>query len=641
MSHSSNDVLCSDQVTKVTFLAAPISKMWVVSTARSFLDEGIELEVSKPDIMSKSSVNSADDTNNASTDQDSEGSVEVPKPKSSALTSPSHRWRLFTVVTLLLTLVGLTISLIVRHIVASPSTEPAPIKELECYASFPHLEYMTSNKWWNNSKPPTSQNLVTELSRFQWIQARQPFEPIFGDDTTVAGVVYTLSNETLKMTVLFPPLYPQEGRTVNVYIRHIFETVIANATCEIQENTWHCPVRVSGLDPRADYTFEVHYKSDPANESNPSYNYTGEIPRQVDFPRVTALSCFGRDDTKDKTDLIRAIVAAKPNILALQGDQTYMNVLGYGFTELIYSINSLTRRMPTLVQMDDHDYGEGNLWGASDAGETSGDGFSRPPCIVNAVQRLSMSHMPDPASDIPLANGIDPYYTSYQYGLVDFALLEARKYKSRDAKADSETLLGQEQEEWLTEWCSESKSPLRIILTQTPFASLATNITLPGQGGFIGEARPRDTIDTNAYPTSGRQRFMEIAKGCSSLILSGDQHLGLAVAYDDFGISECASPAAINDQFWRLNFEAENSTVTDYYNEQHRILRAWNVEETVWRQYRPVDTRYANDTVKAARGDGFLMVDLDGETATCEMHGYRQGPDLVWAVTVPAKANET
>ena len=43
----------------------------------------------------------------------------------------------------------------------------------------------------------------------------------------------------------------------------------------------------------------------------------------------------------------------------LQGDQTYdPKNLGLGQLELVYSIRNLTSVMPTIVQLDDHDYGK-------------------------------------------------------------------------------------------------------------------------------------------------------------------------------------------------------------------------------------------------------------------------------------------
>ncbi|GKY95923.1 hypothetical protein MPSEU_000552900 [Mayamaea pseudoterrestris] len=527
----------------------------------------------------------------------------------------------------------------------------APPPADDCYDLHPQLESMTAREWWTSDGYAHGNAETSESSRYEWFRARQPMAPIYGDTTMIAGVLFTLSQGTLKLTVLFPPLYPNESRSALVLVRDsVNATLVASAACLIAESTWHCPVRASGLNANRDYTYEIVYPPDVSGAIKTTYTYSGNIPKQVTYPKIATLSCFGIDDTKNKSQLVQAVLESKPNLVALQGDQTYMSALGYGFTELVYSMSEVTRNLPTLVQMDDHDYGQGNLFGAVDnynettISEHGVDGFGRPTCMVNALQKLAMSHMPDPASNVSAA-GIDAYFTSFTYGSVEFAVLESRKFKSHNEE-NGGSLLGYDQEAWLEQWCSSNNasttsSPLlKIILTQTPFASLATNLTAPWLEGAIGAIRLGDTRDSNAFPAQGRRRFMEIAHGCSQLIISGDQHVGLVASYDDYGMSECASPAAINDQFWRMNFEPVNTTIVDvFYNQSHTLLGSWNAEEWVWRNYRPFDTRAANDTIKAGRGDGFLMVNLDGQTATCEMHGYRLGHETIWAVTVPAVAN--
>lgn len=507
----------------------------------------------------------------------------------------------------------------------------------ECYAQYPQLEYMTALQWWKNQELPKRHISPDEDDRYDWFQDRQPFQPIVGEETVIAGVLYTLHDETLKMTALFPPMYPEESREAIMHI--VSPSREAYASCIIQEQTWHCSFRIEKISPDEDVIFDITYRPGPATLPSRIYSYSGSIPHQRAYPRIVALSCFGADNTRDKSSLIRAIKETQPDLLALQGDQTYSNVLGYGFLELVYSLNSITRSIPTLVQMDDHDYGEGNLFGAEGGAETSGDGFHAPPCIVNAIQKLAMSHMPNPESQTQLDNGIDKYFTSFSYGRVDFAILEARKFKS-DYPSSTNSLLGKEQEAWLRSWCGSKRDHLKIILSQTPFASLGTNMTLPSRNSYIGEASLYDARDTNACPPEGRKRFMEIIKGCSRLVIAGDQHVGIAVTHDDYGVSQCSSPAAINDQFWRLNFEPLNKSVLDLTNQQYRVLRVSNIEESVWRNYRPIETRTMDDSIKAARKDGFLMIDFEDEkSAVCSMHGYRNGHEVAWSVSVDVEVS--
>jgi len=53
----------------------------------------------------------------------------------------------------------------------------------------------------------------------------------------------------------------------------------------------------------------------------------------------------------------------EPDLLVLQGDQTYFHKnLVYGQLETFYTLRDLTRNIPTIVQLDDHDYGESSAF---------------------------------------------------------------------------------------------------------------------------------------------------------------------------------------------------------------------------------------------------------------------------------------
>jgi len=356
--------------------------------------------------------------------------------------------------------------------------------------------------------------------------------------------MYTHSNATLKLSVFFPPLYPSESRHADVVV-----STSAGATqttyvrsCDIAEHIWVCSVRIDHLPEDVEYSYVVSYQPDVTIMKNGVYNYGGNIPAQPveskGYPRVAALGCFGKDSTRDRTDFVQAVLSEKPDLVVVQGDVSYnKSQVAYDFLEFAFSVRDLTRDRPTLMQMDDHDYGEPNLWGADVGDEMSGSGFSKPPCIVNAYQRLFMSHMPDPAVDWTLINGITIHYTTYKWGNVEFAVLESRKFKNI---RQGESLLGTEQEDWLDEWCSndddndnQQQPPLKVVLTQTPFADISTSETNMKHQGMYENDDP--AVDSNGYPASGRQRFFDIVDGCSSLILSGDQHLGIAVQYEQYG----------------------------------------------------------------------------------------------------------
>jgi hypothetical protein len=235
----------------------------------------------------------------------------------------------------------------------------------DCLESLEYGQEIISTRDWTNNQ------LHVDQDRHGWFLNRQPNEPIVGDDTVIAGVLYTFSEDVLKLTVLFPPLHPTESRVAELIVKEkvnqddgSVSKIKLEESCEIQENTWHCLFQADLSDSwwstaTADsFSYEVRYHPDPETLPNVMYTYEGSVPRPVDYPKVLTMGCFGPDSTKDKPELMNAVTEVSPDLVVLQGDQTYFHhILAYGFLELVYTINSVTRNVPTIVQMDDHDIG--------------------------------------------------------------------------------------------------------------------------------------------------------------------------------------------------------------------------------------------------------------------------------------------
>jgi PhoD-like phosphatase len=508
-----------------------------------------------------------------------------------------------------------------------------------CYQSMDRsFEAYTTLDWWNTE--PT-ERYIPQTSFFR---TRQKYGPLEDKDTMIAGVLFSFSNYTLKMTVLFPPLYPDESRSAKLLLtnRNTGE-LVATRDCDIIPNTWKCGFRVDSsellADKEQDYAYEIQYQpeQDTAagdNEATISYKYNGVIPVPRQNPRIVGLGCFGYDTKTEKDSLVAAVNALNPDVIVLQGDQTYFHAdLGFGFLQLVYSISEMTKSVPTIVQMDDHDYGEPNLWGANDSREAdSGAGFfEKPVCLINQLQELCMGHNPDSASKETLQNGIDIYYTNYIYGRLDFAILEARKFKNKNS---GDSMLGDEQEAWLQGWCDIDRDKLKVVLTQTPFAVLSTHETV--ENGGMKEIKFAN--DANGSPVEGRRRAMDILTGCSNLVLSGDQHLAVGVTYDDYGVTECASPAALNSVWWRRNNNKVGSTHIDLHGNEYTLHAVWNVDQNLTTRFKkPGETLNANASIKQLRADGFLVVDIIDMEATCATHSYHTGTlqSPIWEFTVP------
>jgi hypothetical protein len=192
-----------------------------------------------------------------------------------------------------------------------------------CFERNPGQEDVSTLRWWTNWKP-----LDGLYERLAWFRNREMYGPIVDsrEDTLIAGVLYTHSMETLKMTVLFPPLFPEESREATVFLVGMQTATVWERKCKIKDGTWHCLVRFDDIPHSESYMYEVKYTVDPTQiESQTSYFYSGSVPIQKDYPRMAGVGCFGVDSTKNKDDLREAIIAQDPDIVILQGDQTYFH----------------------------------------------------------------------------------------------------------------------------------------------------------------------------------------------------------------------------------------------------------------------------------------------------------------------------
>ena len=177
-----------------------------------------------------------------------------------------------------------------------------------CYEKLQDVESLTARQWWLNPR-------AVNKERNAWFRNRLVHDPIVGEDTIVAGVLYTFSKSTLKMTIFFPPLYPAESRTATLIVTGQSSGTSREATCIIKEHTWNCLARLVNLSHQQTYSFEVIYHPYPNNESDLIYTYNGIVPQQVDYPRIAAMGCFGKDNTKDKSELVNAVASESADIL--------------------------------------------------------------------------------------------------------------------------------------------------------------------------------------------------------------------------------------------------------------------------------------------------------------------------------------
>lgn len=404
----------------------------------------------------------------------------------------------------------------------------------------------------------------------------------------VLSTLYTVSEETLKMTVQFPPLHSDNQAQLKTYKgTQVSDIDPLSRTATFKLNNW------DSSKPRPFHASLV------ANDRV----YSGTIrkePFDSEIIELAALTChktytgglkwnenglwFPHADTTD------ALKAKEPDMLYFSGDQIYEGDLTpawqkneeayildylYKWYHWCWAFNDLTRHAPTVVIPDDHDVYHGNLWGAGERvkrtieGLSAQDqgGYKHNPSFVNAVHRTQTSHLPDPVDAAPDANGNSVYFTRLIYGGLDIAIISDRQFKESPAVAVPEgdvyngwfraegfnpstdadknvPLLGHRQESFMSEWATTQPEDtwLKLFFSQTPFVCLQT-MPEGSRGGKqpglkihpIGEMASNDVpvadADSNGWPQSARNRAVAMLKEAGALHVAGDQHLGYVAQY--------------------------------------------------------------------------------------------------------------
>ncbi|MEM9525323.1 MAG: hypothetical protein AAGA31_01885 [Bacteroidota bacterium] len=298
---------------------------------------------------------------------------------------------------------------------------------------------------------------------------------------------------------------------------------------------------------------------------------------------LAAFSCNSNKDRGDRDEYVRNIEYLDPDLLFFAGDQSYDHKehtaawlkFGQQFREAF-------RHRPMIAIPDDHDIGQGNLWGEGgkiaevQAGHDGGYFFHHE--YVKMVERCQTAHLPDPYDATPVEQGIGVYYTSYKLGPVDFAIIEDRKFKSgpfgkipqmgprpdhvNDPTYDPATidlpglkLLGDRQLAFLENWSqAESAGRMKAVLSATGFCGGAH---LHGNK----EGRLHADLDSNGWPQTGRKKAISLIKAANAVHIAGDQHLATIIQH---GIEEFADgplafvvPAIVNNYYSRWWWPAD------------------------------------------------------------------------------------
>lgn len=416
---------------------------------------------------------------------------------------------------------------------------------------------LCTNDWWNRPVPKVANQIICDL--------RVP------RDETVAFGIYTTQDGVLKLSAQLYPLYPEETREVRLEIEKDGEwTEIAKQ--KVHDIGWDTTFRVEKWDETQDTKYRLRHGEKATCEGLVRKDPVGK--KEI---VLAALSCNSNRDRGVREEYTRNINAQDPDLIFFAGDQSYDHTehtaawikFGIAFRELF-------RNRPCITIPDDHDIGQGNLWGengkVAKLGSGADGGYFYHPDYVKMVERQQTAHLPDPYDPTPVEQGIGVYYTNLILGGVDFAILEDRKFKTGpagrhpmkgprpdhilDPNYDPQVvdvpglkLLGDRQLKFLEDWSDDREGvAMKAVLSQTGFC---------GGAHLHGSIKNRlhADMDSNGWPQTGRNKALELIEKANAVHIAGDQHLTTLIQHGikDYGDGPWAFvvPAIVNTYYGR------------------------------------------------------------------------------------------
>jgi alkaline phosphatase D len=505
----------------------------------------------------------------------------------------------------------------------------------------------------------------------------------------VLGTLYTLNGPVLKLTAQLLPIGDADPGEVRLQTRGPGGGWQDRAVAPVGPG-FAAAFRVQGWDGAAAHPYRVLWAAGTPQEQA----YEGTVaadPADDGELRVGLLDCTihsyrplnvgsdahdrlpgseplglytGRNLYFPYAELVAELRRRRPHLLAAVGDQYYehrpttreqgpepvLDVL-YRWYLWLWAFRDLTRELPTVVLVDDHDVYHPNLWGNAGAPAPGGDyrqgGYMHPAAWVNLVQRVQTSHNPDPHDPAPVAQGIGVYYGAFRYGGVGFALVEDRKFKNGDkdnrdpsGRRYDLTILGDRQERFLAEWAATDPGGPKICFSQTLWGCLQT------------DERGRAQFDSDAdAAVAARRTALELVKRAGALLCSGDQHLASLVRHGldgfDDGPVQFVAPAA--GSAWQRWFEPagglpnpgdspHTGDFTDAYGNRMRVLAVANprLTKAAFRAARRGRNAELGDRGRKREGYGLVRVDKANRQFVIECRPWDGGPQFEgWPYKLP------
>jgi hypothetical protein len=439
-----------------------------------------------------------------------------------------------------------------------------------------NLDRAATNKWWEVAKNAREGKMQSKRhpKGSVTVSGRHFLDLEVPRNEVLAFAIYTVHNKTLKLSAQLYPLFPKETRQVRLEIKSGTEwKEISKA--KVNDLGWSALFRVDNWDDSKTIPYRVRHGKKAM--------FTGSIrknPIDKKVISVASLSCNSSRDRMGRPLYVRNILAADPDLLFFAGDQHYDHTEHTaGWLMFGEQFKETFRDRPVVTIPDDHDVGQANLWGeggiVADHPNGNSGGYFYDPDYVQQVERCQTANLPDAYDPRPLVNNNGVYFTSYNLGGVDFAILEDRKFKSgpkgkipqqgprpdhiRNPEYDPNTvdqpglkLLGDRQLDFLNDWSTQWKDvQIKAVLSQTPFCGAAH---LHGGSDHVKNRLHAD-LDSNGWPQTGRNNALKAMRKGFAVHLSGDQHLATLLQhgieeYND-GPWSLVSPAIVNSIYGR------------------------------------------------------------------------------------------
>uniref|UniRef100_UPI003216B7D9 hypothetical protein n=1 Tax=uncultured Draconibacterium sp. TaxID=1573823 RepID=UPI003216B7D9 len=448
-----------------------------------------------------------------------------------------------------------TISIIILLLghVAFAQHDAPPVK-----APFEKLDLYCVNDWWvHNSKMKDNPKKIIDVD--------------VPRDEVICFGMYTVQDKVMKMTAQLFPLYPEESREVILELKQNGKWKKV-AVEKVNDIGWSTLFRIENWDDSKNVEYRLRHGKNASFEGLIRKN-----PKEKNEIVVGSLNCNSNHTRGLREEYIRNLKYLNPDLLFFAGDQSYDHK-EHTAAWLLFGIQfrDIFRDRPCITIPDDHDIGQGNLWGENgkksmtSAGNDGGYFYHHE--YIKMVERCQTSHLPDPYDPTPIEQGIGVYYTHLTIGGVDFAIVEDRKFKTgpagtipqmgprpdhiRDPKYDPKTidvpglkLLGDRQLKFLKDWGKQWEGiSLKAVLSQTGFCGGAHR-----HGNFNNLLHA--DLDSNGWPQTGRNKALKAIRAAGAVHLAGDQHLPTIVQHgiNEFGDGPFAfvAPAIVNNYYSR------------------------------------------------------------------------------------------